>query len=330
MSIQSKSIINNSINTKEKYKILTFDTHERYQQQLAKTGHDFYIFRYDGGKEWDEDYGKRPDNIYTLPQNSIINGIDYDFILSQSKFGQFQVSQQVNQSLRLPIVSLEHTLPIQNWPEQQLAAFRQMSGDINVFISEFSMKEWAIPSPNNFVVHHSVDTEVFDVSSVIREDTVLTVVNDFINRDYCCNYKGWCRITEGMDNLRIFGKTEGLSDPAESIEHLASEYKKCGVYLNTSTVSPIPTSLLEAMACGAPVVTTATCMIPDIVEHGVNGMISNDEDELRSYVEMLLEDKDYAKMLGDSARQTILFNFSEADFINNWNDIFDIAYGRRK
>jgi len=330
MSRQTSSIINKALfPTKEKYNILTFDTHERYQQQLAKTGHNFYAFRYDNCKEWDSAYAVPPDNYYTLPPNSIINGIDFDFILSQSKFGQFQVTHQVNQMLRLPVIHLEHTLPIENWPEQQLNEFRQMVGDINVFISDHSMEEWAVNSPSTFVIHHSVDTNVFDLSSIKRENTVLTVVNDFINRDYCCNYKGWCNITEGMDNLRIVGKTEGLSEPAESIVALAGEYQKCGVYLNTSTVSPIPTSLLEAMACGTPVVSTATCMIPDIIEHGVNGFISNDEAQLRGFVDTLLEDRELADKLGKAARTTIEEMFSEQDFLDNWNNIFDVAYGRK-
>ena len=34
----------------EKYNILTFAAHERYQSQLAKTGHNFYLFETEGIK----------------------------------------------------------------------------------------------------------------------------------------------------------------------------------------------------------------------------------------------------------------------------------------
>ena len=328
MSSQTASIISTATQKKDKYNILTFDTHERYQFQQAKTGHNFFAFNYEGGKEWDTTYSERPENYYSMPKNSIMTSIDFDFILSHSKFGQFQMAQRINQTLGLPVLSLEHTLPIPSWPEQQTEAFRQMRGDINVFISEYSVNEWNINCDNK-VIHHSVDTELFTSSDVKKNGKVLSVVNDFANRDYCCNYSGWQRVTNELP-VRLVGNTPGLSEPAKDIHELASEYQQASVFLNTSTISPVPTSLLEAMSCGCAIVSTATCMIPEIIENGVNGFISNDEDELREYTQQLLEDSKLAKKLGNCARETILEKFSEQSFINNWNETFDLAYRMKK
>jgi len=328
MSSQTASIISTATQKKDKYNILTFDTHERYQYQQAKTGHNFFSFRYDGAKEWDKIYSEVPDNYYGMPQNSIMTSVDFDFILSHSKFGQFQMAQRINQTLGLPIVSLEHTLPIDNWPESQLNNFRSMVGNINVFISEYSVGRWNMHCDNR-VIHHSVDTELFTPSDVEKNGKVLSVVNDFVNRDYCCNYSGWQRITEGLP-VKLVGNTPGLSEPAKDIHELASEYQQASVFLNTSTVSPVPTSLLEAMSCGCAVVTTATCMIPEIIENGINGLISNDEKELKGYVKELLDDPSLAAKMGQAARETILKDFSEEKFINNWNEVFDLAYRMKK
>lgn len=325
MSNQTLSIVNKATRVKDKYDILTFDTHERYQTQLCKTGHNFYSFRYEDCKEWDDTYAPKPDNYYILPPNSIINGLDFDFILSQSKFGQFQAAQQVNQLLRLPIVSLEHTLPIPSWPEAQTNIFRQMIGNINVFISEYSIKEWNMQG-NHEVIHHSVDSNTFCPQEVEQTTDVLSVVNDFANRDYCCNYSGWKRITQNLD-VKLVGKSEdGSSKPAESVADLVKEYCSSKVFLNTSTISPVPTTLLEAMSCGSAVVSTATCMIPEIIENGVNGFISNDEEELKGYITQLLENEDLRKQLGQKARETIVTKFSEEKFLNSWNNIFKKAY----
>lgn len=330
MSNQTASIISKSTCKEKTYNILTFDTHERYQTQLAKTGHNFYAFRSDGCKEWNQDYGKQPENYYTLPKNSIYHGIDFDFILSQSKFGQMQASHQINQMLKLPIVSLEHTLPIPSWPDEQFSQLRQMTGDINVFISKYSVGRWGFTGEPHEVVHHSVDTELFKPGDVERQKTVLSVVNDFKNRDYCCNYEGWCRITEPLkDKVKLVGDNPGISE-AMGPEGLVREYQKALIFLNTSTISPVPTSLLEAMACGCAVVTTATCMIPEIIEDGVNGYISNDEAVLKSQIQNLLNNPGLAKDLGENARQTIIEKFNEDSFVGNWNNIFNKAYGLKK
>jgi|MDSZ01.2.fsa_nt_gb glycosyltransferase involved in cell wall biosynthesis len=333
MANQTIKIINSVDKQKDKYNILTFDTHERYQSQLSKTGHNFFSFRYENCKVWDQSYADFPENYYTLPKNSLISGLDIDFILSQSKFGQFQVASQIQQVLGVPILSLEHTLPIPSWPKEQLDLLKSMVGQENVFISEYSVDKWGM-SCSPTVIHHSVDTEKFSPKETEKTTDVLSVVNEFINRDYCCNYNGWQRIVAKLQNavIDVVGKDSEqipnvVGGTAKDISDLVSRYNGCKVFLNTSTISPVPTSLLEAMACGCAVVTTATCMIPEIIEQGQNGFMSNDENELAEYVQRLLDDPNLAKEMGDSARQTILEKFSEEKFINNWNTTFDKVYG---
>jgi glycosyltransferase involved in cell wall biosynthesis len=199
---------------------------------------------------------------------------------------------------------------------------RNMKGDINVFISEFSRDAWSM---NGNVIHHGIDSNTFKPTDIAKNDTILTVANDFVNRDYCLNYNGWKRITSGL-NTKLVGDTEGLSKAAESVDELVKEYNSCGVYLNTSTLSPIPTSLLEAMSCGCAVVSTATCMIPEIIKNGENGFISNNEEELRSYIDYLLNNPEEREKLGNNARQTVIDKFSEYEFIQKWNELFDKVY----
>lgn len=320
-----KRDMSKSFGEPEKYNILTFAAHERYQSQLAKTGHNFYLFQSDGVKNWNNDYAPLPDNHYILPRETLYKGLSFDMILSHSKFGQFQMSELINKNLGLPIISLEHTVPTPNLKQEWLDEIKNMTGDIAVFISEYSKDVWDLNTDEYEIVHHSVDTEIFKPRSIEKKPYVLSVVNDFINRDYCCNYSGWVRITEGLDT-RIVGDNGEIGSPADSVDDLINEYNSAQVFLNTSTFSPIPSVVLEAMACGSAVVSTATCMIPEIIEHGVNGMISNDESELRSYIEQLLSDKDLREKIGKAARETILNKFTEESFLNNWNKIFAKAY----
>lgn len=321
------SIIQNVGRSKDKpYNILTFNTHERYQTQLAKTGHNFYAFNFDGGKGWVDGHAPMPKNYYQLPKNSLYPGIPFDFILVNSKFGQYQAATKINNSLQIPVICLEHTLPIPQWPNQQLKQYQSMRGDIDVFITEYSKKQWGMQGE---VIYHSIDTNVFKPNDESTRTGVLTVAHDFINRNYALNYEGWKRITEGLDR-KVIGDTKGLSEQSKSVEDLVQSYQNALVYINPSTLSPVPTSMLEAMSCGCAIVTTATCEIPNIIQHGVNGFMSNDEQELRKYIEQLLANPQLAATMGNAARKTIEDKFSEQRFINEWNNIFDKVYGVAK
>lgn len=326
MSNQTVNILRRATGKNGPYNILTFDTHERYQTQLCKTGHNFYSFRYPNCKVWDTTYAPLPPNYYVMPDNYIINGVGFDFILAQSKWGQFQAAKYIQQIFPVPIVVLEHTLPIPSWPSQQLEALRQMKGNINVYTSDYAVREWKHMGVS-FVVHHSVDTEIFNPGENVRNTHgILSVVNDFANRDYCCNYEGWKRVTKDLP-VRLVGNSPGISEAAPSVEALVNEYRSMDVFFNSSTISPVPTALLEAMACGCAVVSTATCMIPEIIENGVNGFTSNDEGELRGYLEKLLSNSDLRAELGHNAVKTIREKFSEERFVREWNQVFDLAYG---
>jgi glycosyltransferase involved in cell wall biosynthesis len=310
---------------RDKYRILTFPTHERYETQLCKTDHEFFSFSVNGQKKWNVNQCEIPKNYHILPENELASYLNFDFILSQSKFGQFQIASQIAPILNIPIISLEHTLPLYGvQKEEQIQNMQQMIGNVNIFISEFSQNSWNLPVDSH-VVHHGIDTETFTNINMNREKYILSVANDFINRDYCLNFSGWKRVTENLP-IKLVGDNEGLSKSANSIKELVEEYNSCAVFFNSSTLSPIPTSLLEAMSCGCAVVSTATCMIPSIIENGVNGFISNNEQELREYIELLLQDNSLRVKLGNKARETILNKFSQQDFIDKWNKIFDETY----
>ena len=125
----------------EPLNILTFPTHERYETSLAKTGHNFYAYRADGIKDWNTTHAPVPDNYYllnkNLGENQIPLDLDFDLVLSQNKFGQFQIAHPLSRSLHLPLVSLEHTLPVPYWSDDVKEQTRNMRGDVNIFISNY-------------------------------------------------------------------------------------------------------------------------------------------------------------------------------------------------
>ena len=71
-------------------------------------------------------------------------------------------------------------------------------------------------------------------------------------------------------------------------------------------------SLLEAMAAGAPVVASAVGGIPDIVRHGLNGLLvtPGDPTSLAQAIARVLADRALAARLGHAARETIARHYT--------------------
>ena len=66
-------------------------------------------------------------------------------------------------------------------------------------------------------------------------------------------------------------------------------------------------------------------MIPEVIEHGVNGFMSNDINELKQYVVDLLNDEDLARKMGEAARETVVKRFSVDKFASKWDFILHSA-----
>lgn len=306
--------------------VLTIPTHSGYEYNLAKTGHQFWALSGVAGckQSWDSHNRPIPENYHIIP--NLPEWLKIDVVLSQHKFGQIQALAQIARSQALPLVNIEHTLPMPEWREDRLSQLKTLNGDVNCFISKYSLNKWGYEeSDTTRIIHHGIDINDFKPAEGGRENRILSVVNDWINRDYCCGFKIWERVTKGMPNLFPVGDTQGLSKPASSLTELAKFYRESRIFINTSTVSPIPTSLLEAMASGCACVSTDNCMIPEIIQDGFNGFITNDETLMRKRLQQLTADEKLANELGKNARETIERMFSLPKFINAWNDVFTQA-----
>ena len=310
----------------EPLNILTFCTHERYEQKLCQTGHNFYAINY--GKEWDTDYGKIPENYYIVRE--IPSYINFDLILCHTACDRLGIAYNIRDDFNIPILLHMHTLPdIRSDVTTQINQLQEAASNVDHknFISEFSMNAWGYTSQGASFIEHGIETDFWNIDTEAeRENVCLSVVNDWPNRDWCCGWELWQHTiavnTENMLPVKVCGKSPGLSEPAQSIEHLRQIYQTSKIFYNTSLHSPVPTSFLEAMSCGCAVVSTATCMIPEIIEHEKNGLISNDPNELRQFLERLLQDDDLASDLGKEARNTMVEKYNLQRHVDNWNKLF--------
>lgn len=91
----------------------------------------------------------------------------------------------------------------------------------------------------------------------------------------------------------------------------------------------VPNVVAEAMACARPVVATAVGGIPDLIDHGRNGLLadSHDVDGIASRLALVLDDPGLAHQLGQAGRRTVEERFDAAVAARQLASLFSEAVG---
>jgi glycosyltransferase involved in cell wall biosynthesis len=92
----------------------------------------------------------------------------------------------------------------------------------------------------------------------------------------------------------------------------------------------IPNSLIEAMACRKPVVSTDVDQVSELVEDGVNGLLipPDDLDALCAAIERLILDPELSRRLGEAGRKTVEERFSLEKAAAQYAEIYRRLLGR--
>jgi glycosyltransferase involved in cell wall biosynthesis len=100
-------------------------------------------------------------------------------------------------------------------------------------------------------------------------------------------------------------------------------YPSLDVVMLTSHSEAMPLAVLEAMACGVPVVATAVGGVPELVEDGATGFLleENDQDGLVRCAALLLADARQRQEMGRAARARAMQAFSMEHSISAIGDL---------
>jgi len=104
---------------------------------------------------------------------------------------------------------------------------------------------------------------------------------------------------------------------------VARRMKETTLFVLPSIVEPngkmegMPNALIEAMAGGAPVISTTTAGIPELIEHGVTGLLVPPEDAqaLAAAMRELLTDPERARAMGTKGRERVRKEFNIHDVV---------------
>ena len=105
-----------------------------------------------------------------------------------------------------------------------------------------------------------------------------------------------------INDIRFVGEVDNVVDYLQASD----------IFSFPSRLEGAPNAVLEALACGLPIVSTTIGGVVDIISDEVNGILVPPErsDLLAQKICFLLEDKNYRKRLGRKAREAALTRFS--------------------
>ncbi len=187
-------------------------------------------------------------------------------------------------------------------------------------------------SPEKIIpIPHGVDLEKFSVRNreTIREkfnfkneDIVLIFVAHEFKR------KGLLQIIEALEILKkdnlyllVVGKDNpipyigliekyGLTDKViftGPVSNIQDYYSAGDIFILPASYEPFGLVILEAMACGVPVITSEKAGAAELIKDGVDGLLLRNEKnpkEIADKVKFLLDNFKERKILGDTARKT--------------------------
>jgi glycosyltransferase involved in cell wall biosynthesis len=228
----------------------------------------------------------------------------------------------------------------------------------NNWLKQILTDEFQVPSDQIEVLHYGYDTERFlgriaeTKSSVQRpkDKTIILYTGRLVElkgvhhlisalgqlkklrQDWVCWIVGE---GEGQDEFHAQSKGLGLGDDVvflgrrNDIPYLLAQ---SDIFVFPSLIENQPLSVIEAQITGKPIITSDAGGLPEMVQHGVTGLIypNGNIEKLSNNINLLLENKDYRETLGNNAKKWGMDYWSLDEGVKNVIKVYEQAIFKRK
>ncbi|GAB1594495.1 glycosyltransferase family 4 protein [Lysobacter claricitrinus] len=193
------------------------------------------------------------------------------------------------------------------------------------------------------VIHNGVDTRRFapvharearDVFRLLYVGTwmarkgvdLLAPVMRQLGDGYELRHTGGGRVIDHLDepaNMHNVGRLAG--------DDVITAMREADALLFPSRSEGLPLVVVEAMACGLPVVARATSSLPEVVEDGVTGMLVSEEsvEAIAATIRQLAADEDARRLMGQRARQRAEDLFGIERMVDAYIECYQAAISAR-
>ena len=318
-------------------RILTFNFHEPYLCLMAKLGYPIDIGTYTDpphARKWQTQFRPVPSNLTFVNESqwrADLAAEKYDVVIAQNEMNAIGLLPLKTPALLLchnRRTFLESTMEDQ---EKSCALYAEALEKLAVlfdfiFISESKRADYGLPGR---IILPGIDVEDYggytgEIAEVLRVGNNMRARNLMFDVDF---QETVCR---SLPN-RLLGEDAEISyaAPSKSFEDLVDHYRtrRCMLHVSCSQYEDgYNLAMLEAMACGMPVVALSNPSSP--ITDGIDGYTASDAGTLRNRLEMLLEEPDLASAIGERGRDTVAKKFPITAFIDNWGEAIEGAASR--
>jgi len=107
-------------------------------------------------------------------------------------------------------------------------------------------------------------------------------------------------------------------------------YRAMDLLAVPSIVEGMSNVVLEAMACGVPVLAHNACGNSEMLTHGVDGLVEDlaTVENLQQALAATLKNRGQLPLMGEKARENVVSRFSISKMIQNYEDLYRRTAGR--
>ena len=301
-----------------------------YANRLAKRGHKINIVTYDEYPKWFS-LSENVNFIKVTNGEDIINYIpESDVVVSTS----WKCIRKAVKSNKGPVAFFEqggsHLFELDklNDRKREIVQQRMRLPAFIYTVSQYSAdKIKEIYGKDASIIYNALETSIFypRKEEKQKEETSITIVGseDFkfknigeileVIRLLKRNYKiklNW--ITQNNPKINEERK-DAIVNPQQKV--IGDILRNTDIYICNSEYEAFGLPTLEAMTCGAAVITTDTGGMRDFVQNGINALVINhhDKEEMKEKIEMLINDKKLMHKIAENGMKTALkFNWDNS------------------
>lgn len=192
------------------------------------------------------------------------------------------------------------------------------------------------------VIHNGICTETFSPSMLPPEKQILWIGRytpgkgvEYLIEAFHQFHKKYPEYTLLMvgrgpkkDDITRMIQEKGLESSIQLLDfipnaELPNVYRKSSIFVLPSLEEGVPRTILEAMACGVPVVCTELPQLVDIVTGSGILVPVRDSEALAEALIQIVTDSDRARELGENGRERVVSDFSWDDTVRKTLELYE-------